>query len=611
MAARSAVSLFDRLRESGLLAPEPLAELARLPEAKDPDPRPLARVLLHKGWLTAFQVNLLARGRGAELLVGPYLLLERLGEGGMGQVYKARHQHMGRVVALKVIRPEKLRSPAAVQRFYREVRAAAQLRHPNIVLAYDAGQAGAAHYLAMEYVEGPDLARLAKERGPLTVPQACDYVRQAALGLQHAYEQGMVHRDVKPANLLAAPTADGGAVVKVLDMGLARQEGSAGKELALTQLGAVLGTPEYLAPEQALDARSADTRADLYSLGCTLYYLLTGRPPFRATALTDLLLKHQTEEPAPLESVRPEVPPGVAAIVRKLMAKRPDDRFQTPAELAQALGPFTAAGGKPVAIPVARLAEDEATVEGAFFDSLVPPEVPALRRRRTGTPPRAWVACGLVLGLLAGLVLVTGIGVGLWSWQRQAGQHRPAPSAAARAVPPDGVDIVWVEDDLPPGAVPVAENVEETWQWGEATIQPVYSGHKSLKQQGWGLLQQYFHKVRDPLTVHAGDTLFAYVWLDPHHPPRCVMLQYLDGVWWNHRAYWGEDLGFDKGEPDSPRHRYLGPLPPPGKWARLEVGAEAVGFGPGAVVSGLSFTQFDGLVYWDRAGIHTRTPHAP
>src|SRR5438094_486202 len=200
--ADSPPTLFDRLRESALLEPEQIEELGKLPEARSADPRALGRVLLKRGWLTRFQINQLALGRGPELRVGNFVLLDRLGEGGMGSVFKARHRLMGRVVALKVIRKEKLGSEAAVKRFYQEVQAAARLSHPNIVLAYDADSSGNLHYFSMEYVEGTDLARLVKERGPLPVAQACEFIRQAALGLQHAHEKGMVHRDVKPHNLM-------------------------------------------------------------------------------------------------------------------------------------------------------------------------------------------------------------------------------------------------------------------------------------------------------------------------------------------------------------------------------------------------------------------------
>jgi serine/threonine-protein kinase len=347
-AERTATSFLDALRASGLLDSARLEELARCPEAQDPAPTPLARAVLKRGWLTRFQLNAIATGHAKDLTIGPYVLLDRLGEGGMGMVYKARHQTMQRVVALKVIRKEKLANPEAVNRFYKEVMAAAQLHHPNIVLAYDAGQAGNTHYLSMEYVEGVDLARLVRQQGPLPLHQACEYVRQAAMGLQHAYEKGLVHRDIKPHNLLVsrAPDATGngggaaarGDVVKILDMGLARLQGAG--DTGVTKTGAVIGTPDYLAPEQAMNSKSADIRADLYSLGGTLCFLLTGQPPFKGGELTELLLKHQMEPPATLAERGVKAPEPVQAILDRLLAKRPDDRFRTPAELVEAITPF-------------------------------------------------------------------------------------------------------------------------------------------------------------------------------------------------------------------------------------------------------------------------------
>ena len=269
-----------------------------------------------------------------------YEVLHCLGGGSMGQVFKARHLRLDRIVALKVIRPALVANPDALQRFHREAQAAARLSHPNVVGVYDAAEANGIHYLSMEYVEGVNLATWVQELGPMPYGQACDYVRQAALGLQHAHERGLVHRDIKPANLLLAAQ---GAVAKVVDMGLARLKpgGPTGQPVGeLTHEGAIMGTPAYLAPEQARDARTADIRADLYSLGCTLYYLLSGRVPFPGASLAEIILKHQSEQPEPLSQSRPEVPEGVQAIVTKLLAKRPEDRYPTPGELAEALAPF-------------------------------------------------------------------------------------------------------------------------------------------------------------------------------------------------------------------------------------------------------------------------------
>jgi serine/threonine protein kinase len=338
MTSVSTTSLVDALHQYRLLEPGRLEELKSL-QVRFSDPKALVGELIRRGWVTPYQANQLLQGKGKELLLGSHVLLEKLGEGGMGQVFKARNWKLGRVVALKVIRKERMDSPDAVRRFQREVRAAAALSHPNIVHAFDADEIGGIHLLVMEYVEGAnDLTRLVKKDGPLPVERACEFIRQAALGLQHASERGLVHRDIKPHNILLS--ADG-KVVKILDMGLARLDRLAtddDKSSTMTQEGAIMGTPDYIAPEQAMASHSVDIRADLYSLGCTFYYLLTGKVPFPGGTLLEKVLKHQLNEPKSVEQVRPDVPPRVGAVVRKLMAKKPEDRFQTPVEVAAALG---------------------------------------------------------------------------------------------------------------------------------------------------------------------------------------------------------------------------------------------------------------------------------
>jgi serine/threonine-protein kinase len=341
MAIATSVDLLEILRAHRILESTQLDTVRRDLLPGYPDPRAFARELIQRRMLTAFQGNQLFRGKAAELVLGPYILLDRLGEGGMGEVYRARNSRTGRVVAVKLIRPERLNSGDAVRRFEREVRAAAQLDHPNVVHALDADHVGDKHMLVMELIDGIDLGRRVKQQGPLPWDTACEYIRQAALGLQHAHEQGMVHRDIKPSNLLVTSVPNGppAGLVKILDMGLARiTHGEGGSVSTLTKEGAVMGTPDYLAPEQAMgESHTADIRADLYSLGCTFYYLLAGRPPFPCTSIGEKLLKHQSQDPVPLEHLRPGLPPGVIAIVRKLMAKLPEDRFQTPAALAQVL----------------------------------------------------------------------------------------------------------------------------------------------------------------------------------------------------------------------------------------------------------------------------------
>jgi WD40 repeat protein/serine/threonine protein kinase len=276
-----------------------------------------------------------------------YRVIALLGQGGMGAVYKAEHRRMERPVALKVINPGLMRNPASVSRFQQEVRAAAQLSHPNIVTAYDADEASGLHFLVMEYVEGKTLADLLAERGPLPVAEVCDCIRQAALGLQHIHEAGLIHRDIKPHNLMR--TSSG--TVKLLDCGLARfaQEADAagsvpvadaGGSPGLTAAGTVMGTADYIAPEQAADAHSADIRSDVYSLGCTLFHLLTGQPPFPEGTSAEKF-KHHAETPLPLPE---EWPDGLKAILRKMTAKQPAERYQTPAEVAEALTSFARAG---------------------------------------------------------------------------------------------------------------------------------------------------------------------------------------------------------------------------------------------------------------------------
>jgi len=266
-----------------------------------------------------------------------YEVLRELGRGGMGVVYLAKNKLMDRLEVLKVLNKDLLNYPGAVERFLREIRSAAKLSHPNVVPAYSALQLGELMVFAMEYIDGEDLHALVKSRGPLPVVHACQYVQQAAIGLQHAFEKGMVHRDIKPQNLILAREGKR-HIVKVLDFGLAKTMREKTEETGLTGEGQMMGTPDFMAPEQSLDAAKADIRADIYSLGCTLYYLLTGAPPFTGKSLAAVLLAHQSTEAQPLNVVRPEVPEELAAVVRKMMAKAPAERYQTPAEVVMALG---------------------------------------------------------------------------------------------------------------------------------------------------------------------------------------------------------------------------------------------------------------------------------
>src|SRR5579864_190283 len=370
MSADPLLAFREALAKKNLLDAAQLAAVDEL-HADTTDVRAVAKELIQRQWLTTWQAQMLLKNRADDLQLGSYVLLELLGEGGMGKVYKARHQLMGRMVALKIIRRERLTNKDAVRRFQREIQAAAQLSHPNVVLAYDADQIGDIHFFAMEYVDGIDLGRLVQDKGPLPVREACDYIRQAAHGLQHAHERGLIHRDIKPTNLLlttsreesvraalsgviASPSSSGlgslesvVGVVKILDLGLARLQETADGEAPsrLTHEGFVIGTPDFLAPEQARNASKVDIRADIYALGGTLFYLLTGQVPYPGCTPTEKLLKHAIDPVPEVRLLRHEVPEEVAALLRRLMAKKPEERFQTPAELAVALEPFCVEAG--------------------------------------------------------------------------------------------------------------------------------------------------------------------------------------------------------------------------------------------------------------------------
>jgi serine/threonine protein kinase len=268
-----------------------------------------------------------------------YEILRELGRGGMGVVYLARNKLMGRPEVLKVIGGHLLENLAVRDRFLREIQSAARLQHKNIVTAYSAMRLGTNIVLAMEYVEGDDLAKIVRSSGPLPVTNACFVIYQAALGLQHAHERGMVHRDIKPANLILGREGTK-AVVKVLDFGLAKVTSEGPSDTSLTRHGQTMGTPDFIAPEQIRNSRSADIRADIYSLGCTFYAILTGGPPFRGEHPWDVYQAHFSMNAEPLNLVRPEVPAELAALVAKMMAKAPARRFQTPTEVAQAIFPF-------------------------------------------------------------------------------------------------------------------------------------------------------------------------------------------------------------------------------------------------------------------------------
>jgi serine/threonine protein kinase len=296
----------------------------------------LAQQLVANGVLTRYQVEAVLTRKFDDLVIGNYEILDKLGAGGMGTVLKARHRRMKRVVALKVLSSEVAKSEAFAQRFQREVETIARLSHPNIVMAFDADEGKAGPFLVMEFVNGRDLASEVASRGALSVADTVDCILQAARGLEYAHSQGIVHRDIKPANLMR----DVSGTVKVADLGLARLNspaGGPGSNTSLTQAGGIVGTMDYISPEQALDSTSIDQRADIYSLGCTVHFLLTARAPYEAGSIMALLLKHREATIPSLCAARPDTPLELDSLFRKMLAKRPEDRATTMTEVAEAL----------------------------------------------------------------------------------------------------------------------------------------------------------------------------------------------------------------------------------------------------------------------------------
>jgi serine/threonine-protein kinase len=406
------------VRRSRLLTDEQLARtVGGLPATRRG--RPVARAMVESGLLTRFQASQLLVGRTNGFFLGQYRVLDHIGSGGMGRVFKAEHGTLNRIVAIKVLAPRLLRTARAHELFLREVRAAARLLHPNIVTAFDANHEGRRTYLVMEHVDGPNLHQLVRRQGPLLVGQACEYVRQTAQGLHYAHQKGMVHRDVKPGNLLLQTEWLVGPAgqqvltptVKISDFGLACLNEPGGKSGGENDRRNVLmGTPDYVAPEQARDNSLADPRCDLYSLGCSFFHLLTGRVPFAGGHAREKVARQATEVPPAVEQLRPDVPPAVGAIVRRLMAKRPEERFATAGELIAVLAPFCgAASSAPVGpstppfIDVLATPEDDAASATTAGPTRLPfsAESPATGRR-------PWAQEALLIGTAAAAMLAAG-----------------------------------------------------------------------------------------------------------------------------------------------------------------------------------------------------------
>lgn len=402
MAAPATVDeLLDIIRKSSVVDTKRLdATLKQLTSAGplSADSSQVTAQLVQNAVLTRFQAEQFLQGKWKRFTIGNYKVLERLGSGGMGNVFLCEHKVMRRRVAIKVLATVIADDPAGLKRFQREARAAAGLDHPNIVRAHDIGQEEKLHYLVMDYVDGTCLQDILKKHGPMDVTRAAHYIRQAACGLHHAHEAGLIHRDIKPANLIL----DRSGNVKILDMGIALFSES--DEEVLTR--GPLGTADYLAPEQARDSHNVDFRADIYSLGATFYTMLSGKLPFAdAKTVAQKLIALQTKEPTSIRTLRPEVPEGLAAIVEMMMAKNPTRRYQSLSNVIADLEPWTS---KPIPPPPDAEMPD-------LSPALLAPSVLDMTTSKIPPPPAPAVR-GPRPALLVGAAVVVLAAVGAWVW---------------------------------------------------------------------------------------------------------------------------------------------------------------------------------------------------
>ena len=338
MATLSVENFIDYVERSQLIPEETLrSSLMQLRQkhggSLPVDADDVAQHLIGAGLLTSWQCEVLFSRKYKGFKLGKYKLLRHIGSGGMSAVYLAEHTMLKRQRAIKILPKKRVNDSSYLARFHLEAQATASLDHPNIVRAYDVDNDGDQHYLVMEYIEGKDLQTIVKQEGPLPLELACNYIAQAAEGFTYAHENNLIHRDVKPANLLV----DQKGVVKILDLGLALYSDGENASLTMTHNENVLGTADYLSPEQAVNSHKVDSRTDIYSLGCTLYYLLTGHPTFPEGSLAQRIAKHQTQMPEDIRKDRPDCPRDLVDICMKMMQKKPERRYQTMREVADAL----------------------------------------------------------------------------------------------------------------------------------------------------------------------------------------------------------------------------------------------------------------------------------
>lgn len=430
-------------------------------EGKDPaNLAKFASWMVANKYLTEYQAQLLARGHADGFFLNEYKILDRLGKGRMAGVYKAQHQ-LGQIVAIKVLPPSKAKEPNLLGRFHRESRLSLRLKHPNIVRTFQTGEAEGLHYIVMEYLEGETLEDVIARRGKMTPGEAVRLVYQALQALQHIHAEGLVHRDLKPANMMligSTPDSTLRATLKILDIGLGRtlfEEGAAeGGDPALTTEGVLLGTPDYMSPEQARDPRHIDIRADIYSLGCVLYHLLAGQPPFLDTNIISQMIRHATEAPKPLNVFNPAVPDGLQQILNWMIAKDPAQRYPTPERAAQALQVFLAAGNDQLAAPESdprmRSYLTWLEVESGKQPTATPAQAVSAAKPSSNAPPPLKPSKPPELPQVAS---VSGQREHQRDGKRHKKKHRPPPVSAPVAEPAEKIDVELVTLELPTAAV--------------------------------------------------------------------------------------------------------------------------------------------------------------
>jgi len=461
----------QRLTDSGVMSADEVQAFLDSHEPKHDEQ--LLRELVEAGKLTVYQAEMISKDKGDSLVLGIYVVLDELGKGGMGMVFKAEHRRMERIVALKVLSPDVVESPEALQRFHREVKAAARLSHPNIVTAFDADEAKGIHFLVMEYVEGSDLSDFVEKQGPLAVDEAVACISQAARGLEYAHKQGVIHRDIKPSNLLL----DTNGTVKILDMGIARIETLSDAARATTELtgtGAVMGTVDFMSPEQALDAKHVDQRADIYSLGISLYYLLTGESAYHGDSAMARLLAHR-EDPIPsLSAAVPEVPESLDAVFHKMVAKQPEDRYQTMAEvIAELKASAASVDSRPDELPktlgvqpAVRTGSEQTSTARARTQDTDPTRQTDQRSRRWWQNRTVQIAGGMLAAVIVAVaVLIVAVGNGHREARPIAEANPPRPPNTK--VPPESSADASADHAPPLAIAPFtadeAKQHQQTW----------------------------------------------------------------------------------------------------------------------------------------------------